>query len=119
MPRSRPPTRATESILKFREFWFVRRDPRHHDVQRLTRRTIRNRRFTDWSMKFVAIERLVSQVLRRHDLEAFDPYRFTPALIDDLVISCIAGPDSVPDAEQQIAEPARRPPLWRRLLGWY
>ncbi|MFN2332829.1 MAG: BLUF domain-containing protein [Wenzhouxiangellaceae bacterium] len=95
------------------------RDPRHHDVQRLTRRTIRNRRFTDWSMKFVAIERLVSQVLRRHDLEAFDPYRFTPALIDDLVISCIAGPDSVPDAEQQIAEPARRPPLWRRLLGWY
>ena len=72
------------------------RDPRHRDVQRLTRRPIRSRRFQDWSMKFVSVERVVAQVMQRHQLETFDPYRFTPAIIDDLVVSCTCVPD---DAE--------------------
>ena len=95
------------------------RDDRHHDVQRITRRPIRSRRFENWSMKFVAIERVVADVLRRHRLEAFDPYAFTPAIVDDLVVSCIQMPEGVPDADPDA--PPRRAPhrksLWRRLLG--
>jgi hypothetical protein len=88
------------------------RDPRHNDVRRLTRRSIRSRRFHDWSMKFVAVERVVDEVMRRHDLSGFDPYRFTPAIIDDLVVSCTCAED---DAEGIEIEP---PPPSRGLKGW-
>src|SRR6056297_1735070 len=47
------------------------RDSRHHKVRRLTRRPIRRRRFERWSMKFVAIERVVDEVLHRHDMQEF------------------------------------------------
>lgn len=75
------------------------RDPRHHEVQRLTRRSIRSRRFEDWSMKFVAIEHVVDEVMRRHKLPEFDPYRFTPAIIDDLVVSCTCVDDDAAGIE--------------------
>jgi len=95
------------------------RDERHYDVQRLTRRPIASRRFEDWSMKFVAIESVVAEVLRRHDLPRFDPYQFTPAIIDDLVVSCIHPPDRAPDAVPEAPYGQRRPrrSLWRRLVG--
>lgn len=92
------------------------RDQRHHDVRRLTRRPIRSRRFENWSMKFVAIERIVGEVLRRHGMEDFDPYRFTPALIDDLVMSCIHGDDDAPDAQPR-PNAGRGSGFWGRLFG--
>lgn len=93
------------------------RDQRHHDVQRLTRRPIRSRRFENWSMKFVAVERVVDDVLKRHDLACFDPYRFTPALIDDLVTTCIHGDDDAPDARVDAEPRARRGSgFWSRLF---
>jgi len=96
------------------------RDQRHHDVQRLTRRPIRSRRFEGWSMKFVAIERVVGEVLARHQLDVFDPYQFTPALVDDLVMSCIQIEDDAPEAEpESLLNPrhANRPGFLRRLFG--
>lgn len=90
------------------------RDPRHTEVRRLTRRPIPRRRFSDWSMKFVAIERVVEGVMQRHGLERFDPYQFTPAIVDDLVMSCLAQPEDAPDAVPDAA--ARKPrSLWKRL----
>jgi len=91
------------------------RDPRHFDVRRLTRRPIRTRRFDQWSMKFVAIERVVDEVLQRHGMEKFEPYRFTPALIDDLVVSCIHGDDDAPGARPRSG--AGGSGFWRKLLG--
>lgn len=95
------------------------RDDRHHDVERITRRPIRSRRFENWSMKFVAIERVVADVLRRHGLDAFDPYEFTPAIVDDLVVSCIRMPEDVPEADPDADAPrkSRKGGLWRRLFG--
>lgn len=92
------------------------RDPRHEDVRRLTRRPIRSRRFEDWTMKFVAIERVVQQVLERHDMRRFDPYRFTPAIIDDLVVSFIQAPDQELATEDPAA-PSPRRGWWSRLFG--
>ena len=94
------------------------RDARHHKVQRLTRRPIRSRRFEDWSMKFVAIERVVNQVLARHDMKAFDPYEFTPAIVDDLVVSCVQVPEGAPEADvPSEAAPQRRRGFISRLFG--
>ncbi|MDX1625832.1 MAG: BLUF domain-containing protein [Wenzhouxiangellaceae bacterium] len=97
-------------------FATISRDERHHDVRRLTRRAIPRRRFSDWSMKFVAIEAAVDRVLRRHGLGEFDPYAFTPALIDDLVMTVVNGPDHAPEA---VPTPVPRPrrSLWQRLFG--
>lgn len=91
------------------------RDERHHDLRRLTRRPIRSRRFENWSMKFVAIERVVDGVLQRHGLETFDPYRFTPALIDDLVMSCIHGDDDAPDPQPEPRTGGSG--FWNKVLG--
>lgn len=93
------------------------RDPRHRDVQRLTRRPIRSRRFENWSMKFVAIERIVGDVLGRHGMERFDPYRFTPALIDDLVVSCIQGDDDAPEGQPGPRIESNGRGFWKKLLG--
>lgn len=93
------------------------RDPRHHDVRRLTRRPIRSRRFENWSMKFVAIERVVDEVLKRHGMQGFDPYRFTAALIDDLVVSCIHGDDDAPDAQSRPLRRGGGSGFWSKLLG--
>jgi len=91
------------------------RDDRHREVTRMTRRPVRTRRFENWSMKFVAIERVVGEVLQRHGMNEFDPYRFTPALIDDLVVSCIHGEDDAPDAQPRPR--ARATGFWNKLLG--
>ncbi|MDT8437636.1 MAG: BLUF domain-containing protein [Wenzhouxiangellaceae bacterium] len=93
------------------------RDPRHDDVQRLTRRPIRHRRFEDWSMKFVALERDVERVLRRHGLQRFDPYRFTPALIDDLVVSMTCVGDDTEQIEAARVPPAARGGMLQRLFS--
>ena len=93
------------------------RDQRHHDVQRLTRRPIRSRRFEHWSMKFVAIEYIVGEVLTRHGMQTFDPYQFTPALIDDLVMSCIQAEEYAPGAQPDVPEQPERARFWGRLFG--
>lgn len=93
------------------------RDPRHSDVRRLTRRPIPRRRFSDWSMKFVAIERVVEVVMQRHGLDGFDPYSFTPAIVDDLVMSCIALPEDAPNAVPDASAREKKRSLWQRLTG--
>jgi len=75
------------------------RDNRHHDVQRLTRRPVGIRRYSGWSMKYVGLERLVCTILQRHGIEKFDPYQFTPAIVDDLVVTCTTAPEHAPEAE--------------------
>lgn len=94
------------------------RDARHHDVQRLTRRPIGSRRFEAWSMKFVAIERVIEELLRRHQLDRFDPYQFTPAIIDDVVMTCIQSAEAAPRAlPEEGLGASRRRSLWQRLVG--
>ena len=71
-------------------------------------------------MKFVAIEHVVGEVLARHDMAEFDPYQFTPALIDDLVVSCIQADDDAPEAQPVDPEACNRAPrngIWARMFG--
>ena len=71
-------------------------------------------------MKFVAIEQVVGEVLARHGMKTFDPYQFTPAIVDDLVVSCIQADDDAPGARPNASEvPARagRTGFWARIFG--
>ncbi|NKI34944.1 BLUF domain-containing protein [Wenzhouxiangella sp. XN79A] len=92
------------------------RDARHSDVRRLTRRPLPRRRFDGLAMKFVSLERPIERVLERHGLQRFDPDRFTPALIEDLVMSSIPERECAPEARPET--PPGRPggSFWQRLL---
>lgn len=68
-------------------------------------------------MKFIAIERVVGTVLARHQMDAFDPYQFTPALVDDLVMSCMQGEDDAPEAWPDGSRQSGHGGFWKRLLG--
>ena len=92
------------------------RDERHEEVRQLTRRPIRSRRFQDWSMKFVAIERVVNEVVRRHQLDRFNPYQFTPALIDDLVVSFVQTPNVDGEPEPRVPTVPRRQGFFQRMF---
>ncbi|MEE4243937.1 MAG: BLUF domain-containing protein [Kangiellaceae bacterium] len=69
----------------------ISKDPRHTDVKVLSKEKVSERLFTDWSMKYLALEKNLMSVLKRHDLERFNPYKFTFKLIDDLLEVCALG----------------------------
>lgn len=95
----------------------IERDPRHRDFKVLRKQAVAARRFFDWSMKFVALEGVVDDVLRRHELAEFDPYLFDDAIIDELLrLFAEAGSADAGagDAAADAAQPAA--PGWRERL---
>lgn len=95
----------------------IAQDERHEHVHTLDARPVSERRFPDWSMKYVPMESEVNQVLQRHGMSQFDPYRFDAGMIDDMIDLLVgaAAPGQEPDQRQQ---GARGPFAWlARLLG--
>ncbi|MEC7118830.1 MAG: BLUF domain-containing protein [Pseudomonadota bacterium] len=74
----------------------LRKDPRHRDLEILSKEPIEYLSFMDWSMKYVSLDEQVQHLLKRHNMRHFDPYQFTPEMINQLV-----------DTLQQLPEPAR------------
>jgi hypothetical protein len=105
----------------------IRHDERHRDVRLIDRAPIEARRFEDWSMKFVVLENVIDRVLARHGISAFDPYAFTPAIVEDLVRSSVEAPEAAPDVEGAADATVDAPtdartdntlrPWWRRWLA--
>ncbi len=94
----------------------IRQDPRHRDFRILRKQAVDARLFSGWSMKFVALESNVDELLRRFELDEFDPYLFDDAIIDELTRLFAAARPIDAGAD---ADPAR--PATRResgLLGW-
>ncbi|GAB4186718.1 MAG: hypothetical protein Tsb002_11430 [Wenzhouxiangellaceae bacterium] len=90
------------------------RDNRHTEVVQLVRRPLSSRLFADWSMKFVAIEEVIERVLRKHGKHDFNPYHFTPEVIDDLLTACVHG-DDVGDA---LIAGSAQPSAKKATSGW-
>jgi hypothetical protein len=63
----------------------LRRDPRHRDLEILSREPIEFLSFMDWNMKYVSIDQQVQELLKRHNMKRFDPYQFSPEMIKQLV----------------------------------
>jgi len=60
-------------------------DARHSDLKVLTRRTVRRRSFSAWSMKYVPLEEPIKRLLRAHQMDRFDPYRFDSTMVESMV----------------------------------
>lgn len=63
----------------------LRRDPRHRDLEILSREPIDHLSFMDWNMKYVSVDQKVQELLKRHNMKRFDPYQFSPEMIKQLV----------------------------------
>lgn len=97
-------------------------DTRHRELLVLSREAIARPSFDGWSMKYVPNAAVVGQLLGRHGLSRFDPYRFTPALLGEMVDLLLGGPDAVmaapressamPDAAATPALAVARRALW-------
>ncbi len=69
-------------------------DPRHRDLTVLSRETIQQPSFSNWSMKFVPNAAVVRQLLDRHKVPTFDPYAFSPAMLSEMINLLLKGPDA-------------------------
>lgn len=98
----------------------IAQDSRHQDVSTLERRPIRQRRFPDWSMKYVPMESDVERLLKRHKLTHFDPYRFDSEMIEEMIALLVGKPakDQQPDQNYAGNGSKRARGSWlQRLLG--
>ncbi|WP_119719227.1 BLUF domain-containing protein [Cognatilysobacter tabacisoli] len=57
-------------------------DPRHTDLQVLSRKPIEQRSFATWSMKYVPLDADIKALLASRGLDRFDPYRFGRAEVE-------------------------------------
>lgn len=63
-------------------------DPRHKDVKILSRLDIHRVGFPDWSMKYVPVHKSLLGLLASKGIARFDPYAFTPDLVQ-AAIDCL------------------------------
>lgn len=84
-------------------------DPRHTDLQVLSRRPIDNTSFTTWAMKYVPLDTQMKTLLRALGLQAFDPYRFDESAVARVLEMLGTGADVPPG--RAAAEPIPAPDL--------
>ena len=92
-------------------------DDRHRDVKTLEKQWIRERRFPDWSMKYVPMENEVEKVLERHGMREFDPYRFDRRMIEEMISLLVGSPAPEQQPDQDYRKSRKRGSWLQRLLG--
>lgn len=103
-------------------------DPRHHDVQLLSVQRVSERLFPDWSMKYVAVEERIRDLLQSNDMDRFEPYSFDEAFCERLIRCFVEQPDASGEegeGEGTASRPGRREPgassprqsIWSRIFG--
>jgi hypothetical protein len=73
-------------------------DPRHKNLEILSSQAIEKIGFSSWEMKYATIDQEVRTFLRKYSLAKFDPYRFTPAMTDELVSTLQQAEDEISTA---------------------
>ena len=63
----------------------IAEDPRHTNVQSLSVKRISERYFTNWSMKYVAVEESVKKLILDNGYNRFNPYDFNDSLIESML----------------------------------
>lgn len=90
----------------------LHRDDRHGDLKVLSRSSISQLSFGQWSMKYVPKANEIRIFLTRHGLSRFDPYQFDARVLDDSIKMLIEGPDAAVEkssASTNFATPAAKP----------
>ncbi len=60
-------------------------DDRHKDIKLLSREAVSALSYSDWAMKFVPLEKEMTQLLREGGFNSFDPYRFDKAMVQKVM----------------------------------
>ena len=90
----------------------IRTDPRHRDVQVLSRRVVDRTSFGEWSMKYAPGEEPLRRFIGSLGMTRFDPYAMSPGNIDAVVAYMERGAESMPPQEGagRKDSPARKGP---------
>jgi hypothetical protein len=89
-------------------------DPRHNRIQTLSLKRIDERLFSDWSMKYVALDHQVGRILAQHGKNEFNPYEFNEEMIDKMLGLFMDANDKTGRPDQNYGQ---RPGLLSRLFG--
>ncbi len=92
----------------------VAKDLRHKNVKILSRTHVQQRLFENWSMKYLALEKNLLNVMRLHGLDSFNPYAFSQPLIADLLKVCAQGIEPKAFASNQSLLQKANLPWWKR-----
>jgi len=84
------------------------RDPRHTELQVLSRRGIARTGFSTWAMKYVPLDAEMKALMRSLGMDRFDPYRFDAATVERVLDMLSAGGDLSLDAADASAAAADR-----------
>lgn len=82
-------------------------DPRHSNVQTVSVKHIEERMFATWSMKYVALEDNVSEMLKASGFDSFEPYDFNDAMLDKMLSMFTSTPDKSAKPDQNYNKPAQ------------
>lgn len=85
----------------------LQHDPRHEDLQVLSRREIPEPEFRGWAMKHVPDAPEVRALMARHGRIGFEPYSFSQELTESMVSLLLGTPDSGQPAEPIRSETER------------
>jgi hypothetical protein len=97
----------------------IAEDPRHKNVQSLSVKRVDERYFSNWSMKYVALEESINKLLKTHGYDAFTPFDFDDEMIDKLLKLFVVTKDFDSAADQNYdttALPKRKTGFLRRLF---
>jgi hypothetical protein len=80
-------------------------DPRHKNVQSVLVKRINKRQFANWSMKYVASQDKVTQLLRDNGFNTFNPYDFDEDMINHMLGLFTIVKDVTGQADQNYDQP--------------
>jgi hypothetical protein len=63
----------------------IKGDSRHRNITKLIDEPLKERTFSNWSMKYVPLSTDVRRFLASHNLDSFDPASFTPKQCEEMI----------------------------------
>lgn len=95
-------------------------DKRHSDVNIRKVVPVSRRVFSNWSMKYISLEDKVNEVLKRHKMSSFNPYKFSEELTDELIdlFVNISDPQSKPD-QNYVDQPEAGKGLLQKIKSFF
>lgn len=97
----------------------IAEDPRHRNVQSLSVKRVNQRYFSNWSMKYVALEENINRLLKDNGYNAFTPYDFDDEIIEKILRLFVVTRDFNGLADQNYdstALPKQKTGFFRRLF---
>ena len=87
----------------------IENDPRHKDVNLISKKYISRLSFPDWAMKYAPLDEKMGKYLKENGYQHFDPYGFTPEETQKILSFLIDAYDPSIEIESSYLNPAQTP----------